>query len=76
MDVTAVKAQYGGRLVIYGGIGTQRVLSTGTPSEVRREVREKIDRLGAGGGFIASAISIQHDMPMENLDAMLDELRR
>ena len=77
MDVGWVKDTYGRQLVLYGGICTQRILPDGSPEDVRREVREKVTRLGAGGGYIASTgITIQSDVPMANLEALLVELNR
>ena len=46
MDPATLKAQFGDKLVFWGGgIDTQRVLPFGTPDEVRAQVREKVKRL-------------------------------
>ncbi|MBN1845666.1 MAG: hypothetical protein JW810_08290 [Sedimentisphaerales bacterium] len=76
MDVYEVKRRYGDRLSFYGGISIQRTLPFGTPAQVRDEVRRLLDRVGAGGGYIASP---SHDIPAdakaENVAAMIEVLR-
>lgn len=46
------KRKYGDRISFMGGVDTHRVLSRGTPQEVREEVRLRLRQLGQGGGFI------------------------
>jgi len=77
MDVAALKRDFGDRLCFWGGISTQRTLPYGTPEQVRREVREVAALLGQGGGYIlAPAQSIQDDVPLANMLAMIEEARR
>ena len=72
-DLAALKRRYDGRLVFCGAIDTQRVLPTGTPDEVRREVARVIDILGPGGGYmLASVHTIMDEVPPENILAMVD----
>jgi len=55
-------------------VSTQQTLPHGSVEDVRREVRERIDVMGAGGGYIcAPAHCIQPDTPLENVLAMYDE---
>lgn len=54
MDIAEVKRNYGAKLCLMGGIDPF-VLSQGTPEDVVREVREKIRRLGSGGGYCLGA---------------------
>jgi len=76
VDVFAIKQRYAGRLAFFGGISTQRLLPFGTPSQVREEVAELLDRLGRPGGYIAApAHAIPGDAPAENIHAMLDVLK-
>jgi len=74
MDPKLLKAEFGDRLVFWGGgADTQSVLPFGTPDEVRRQVRERISILGAGGGFVfAPTQDIQADVPPQNLVAMYE----
>ena len=59
-----------------GGVDTQKTLPFGTPEEVYREVRERIDVLGDHGGFVFnSAHCVQANTPVENLSAMFKAIR-
>ncbi len=50
------------------------MLVKGTPEEIRREVRILKEKMGKGGGYILEpGITIQADVPPENLYAMIDE---
>ena len=76
MDVEAVKREFGRDLAFYGGISTQRTLPYGTPDDVRAEVRRRIEVIGADGGYIcAPAHDVPGDVPLENLLALIEELR-
>jgi len=77
MDPRHLKAKYGDRLTFWGAaIDTQKTLPFGTPEEVRAEVRERLDILAPGGGFVFNAIhNIQPKTPIENVLAMFDALR-
>jgi len=61
----------GGRLVLHGGLDP-RVL-TGSPRDVRREVKRLATVLGEGGGYIlAPAGDILEDVPPENIQALFE----
>jgi len=72
MDATRLKAEFGKDLVFWGGgVDTQKTLPFGTPEEVYREVRERIDIFSEGGGFVFNSIhNIQSNVPVENILAM------
>ena len=54
----------------------QTTLPFGTPDDVKREVRERIDVLGRGGGYILGPSHwIQAGTPPENIIAMFDTAR-
>ncbi len=73
MDIAHIKRTYGDRLAFWGGISTQRTLPYGTPDEVRAEARATRNLLAAGGGYILSpAQSIQSDVPLANMLALLE----
>ncbi len=76
MDAATLKAKYGDKLVFWGGgVDTQKTLPFGTPDEVRREVRERINILGKDGGFVFNTIhNIQAQTPVENIVAMFEEV--
>jgi hypothetical protein len=77
MDARQLKNAYGDKLVFWGGgVDTQNTLPFGTPQEVRDQVRERIDILGAGGGFVFCSIhNVQAKTPIENLVAMFEAVR-
>ncbi|MDI7276337.1 MAG: uroporphyrinogen decarboxylase family protein, partial [Anaerolineae bacterium] len=52
MDPARLKAEYGRDLCFYGGIDVQHTLPYGSPTEVRAEVRGRIETLGRDGGYI------------------------
>lgn len=72
MDPRTLKDQFGDRFVFWGGgVDTQRTLPFGSPDEVRREVRERMEILGPGGGFVFNTIhNVQARVPTENLVAL------
>ena len=76
MDVEQLLPRYRGRLAFHGGMSTQRTLPFGTADEVRAETRRLLE-LGREGGYIfAPAHDVEGDVPLENILAFLEELRR
>ena len=77
MDPQALKAEYGDRIVFWGGgVDTQRTLPFGTPEEVRREVRDRLDILGQDGGLVFNPIhNVQANTPVKNLLAMFETVQ-
>lgn len=76
MDARTIKEKYGDKFTFWGGgVDTQKTLPFGTPEEVRREVRERIDILGKNGGYVFNTIhNIVANVPPENLIAMYEEV--
>ncbi len=73
MNPAAVKREYGDRLAFWGSVSVQRTLPLGTPAEVRAEVRNRIQVMGAGGGFILSpAHVLSPEVPWENIVAFFE----
>lgn len=73
MEPDRLKSEFGDRLSFWGGIDTMHVLNHGTPEDVRREVKYKIDTLASGGGYILNPVhNVQPDVTVENLLAMID----
>ncbi len=72
METAALKREFGRDLVFWGGgVDTQRVLGSGTPDEVRAEVRRRVGDLAPGGGFVFAAVhNVQPNVPPENVLAM------
>ncbi|HIU77577.1 MAG TPA: methyltransferase [Candidatus Pelethocola excrementipullorum] len=75
MDAATIKANYGDKFTFWGGgVDTQHTLPFGTPEEVRRQVRERIDILSKDGGYVFNTIhNIVANVPPENLIAMYEE---
>ena len=75
-DMKAVKAAYGNRLSFWGGISTQADLPDKTPERIREIVRDTLQIMRKGGGYIlAPTHAIPQDVPPENVIAMLEEFR-
>ena len=73
LDVYRVKEQLAGRAAVAGNIDCAGVLLRGTPVDVRRDVREHIERLAPGGGYVCgSSHEITPNTPVENFVAMVE----
>jgi uroporphyrinogen decarboxylase len=72
MDPRGLKEQFGRDLTFWGGgVDTQQVLGTGTPEQIRADVKRNIEALSPGGGFVFAAVhDIQANVPPENIMAM------
>ena len=73
MDPETLKREFGNDVVFWGGgVDTQETLPFGTPQDVYREVRERIDIFfGDGTGFVFNSIhNVQSNVPTENILAM------
>ncbi|MGA2975361.1 MAG: uroporphyrinogen decarboxylase family protein [Spirochaetia bacterium] len=75
MDPAELKRSYGSRLAFWGTIGIQGTLPFGSPDDVRREVKRRIDTVGAGGGLLLGpSHMIEPEVPWENLVALYDAI--
>jgi len=76
MDMKLLKQQFGRDLVFHGSIDIQHTLPHGTPKRIRGEVKDRMEVLAPGGGFIyCTAHNIQADTPTENVLALIDAYR-
>ena len=74
MDPAALKREHGQALSFWGSIDEQHTLPFGSPDDVRREARERIETVGAGGGLILGPTHhVQLDTPLENFWALVEE---
>lgn len=72
MDPRVLKSKFGDLLAFHGGISIQQTMPFGTPEAVRKEVKDRIEALAPGGGYIlCTAHNIQADTPVENALALL-----
>ncbi|MFA9405693.1 MAG: uroporphyrinogen decarboxylase family protein [Anaerolineales bacterium] len=75
-DFEGLKKRYGKKLCFCGAIDTRRLLPQGSPAQVRQEVRDVIQALAPGGGYMLAAVhTIMNDVPAENILAMVDALQ-
>jgi uroporphyrinogen decarboxylase len=74
MDPVGLKRDFGKDIVFWGGAcNPQGALAFGTPEDVANEVRENIEALAPGGGFVlANVHNIQDLVPGENIVSMFD----
>ena len=76
MDPAEVKRLYGDKLSFWGTVGTQTTMPFGTPEEVRRVVKERIETVGAGGGLcLAPTHLLEPEVPWENIVAFVEAAR-
>jgi len=78
MDPVFLKEKYGDTFVFWGGgIDSQHTLPFGSPEEVEKEVEFTIETFGRGGGFVFNNVhNIQATVPVENLLAMFETLKK
>jgi len=73
VDIFALKREFGADITFCGGISTQKTLPYGTPEDVKEEVRRVLDVMARGGGYILEpGITIQADVPPENVVALVE----
>ncbi len=77
MEPVRLKKDFGKDIVFWGGgVDTQHILPSGTPEQVKDNVKRNIEALAPGGGFVFSTIhNIQAEVPPQNIKAMLDALK-
>jgi len=77
MDPRGLKMEFGKDLCFHGGIDTQGVLPNISVEEVKTEIKEKVEILSQGGGYIVSPTHmLQMDVPLENVITMYEVLNR
>lgn len=76
MDPRHLKDTYGDKITFWGGgVDTQKVLSFGTPEDVKKQVQSECEILSKNGGFVFNTVhNIQANVPTENMVAMLDTI--
>ena len=73
MTPCVLKKEFGDRLAFHGSISIQRTMPYGTRDAIRREVKDRVEALAPGGGFIlCTAHNIQADTPVANLLTLLE----
>jgi uroporphyrinogen decarboxylase len=62
-----VRKIFSGKVAMIGGMDQFNILTTGTQSQIRQEVRRLFEGFGPDGGYILSASDHFFDTPVENL---------
>ena len=77
MEAQALKDKYGSRITFWGGgVDTQNLLPNGTPEEIRQQVRERLNILARGGGYVFNTIhNVMGNVPAENVAACFEAAR-
>lgn len=77
MDSADLKKDFGKYLTFWGGGCDPRVLTTGTPADVEKDVIKRIEDFSPDGGFVfASVHNIQANDPPENIIKMFTTANR
>jgi uroporphyrinogen decarboxylase len=76
LNLRELKQEFGDKISFHGGISIQHTMPYGTPEEIRSEVRQRVEALAWGGGYIfCTAHDIQADTPTENIEALFAAYR-
>ena len=77
MDPRGLNKDFGDKIAFHGGVCTQTTLPFGKTDDVRAAVLDRVETLGAGGGYIlASSHDISADTSVDNIIAMYDPMLR
>lgn len=73
MNPAEIKLKYGDKLAFWGTIANQTTMPFGTPDDVKREVKERIETVGRGGGLLLTPSHLlQAEVPWENVIAFFE----
>jgi uroporphyrinogen decarboxylase len=73
MDAVHVRRRFGPRLALWGTVGHQNTFQWGTPDDVRREVKRRIETLGRAGLVLCPAYDLdESDVCRRNVAAFLE----
>ena len=71
MDAVAIRRRFGGRLALWGTVGTALTWDHGTPDQLREEVRIRSETLGPSGLLLSPAYDLDFT-PYENVTAFVE----
>ncbi|WP_455383194.1 uroporphyrinogen decarboxylase family protein [Salinispira pacifica] len=72
MDLDLLKRNYTGRICFRTDLDRQKVMSFGTPADVRTHIRDVFTHLGSRKGGIIACGEIGRDTPLDNIKAMYE----
>lgn len=77
MEAKQLKKDFGKDIVFWGGgCDTQQILPNGTPEDVYRHVKEQLEIMSPGGGFVFQQVhNILPEVPLENILAMFQSVK-
>ena len=77
MDIYNLKKEFGKYVTFQGGLNTQELLPFGSPDEIKKEIVKLKREIGKNGGYILEpGITVQGDIPLENMISMIEEAKR
>ena len=74
MDAAAIRKTFGGRMAMWGTVGTAWAWDRGTPTQLREEVRGRIRSLGRAGLLLSPAYDLDF-APRDNVAAFVQAVR-
>ena len=74
LDPADVARRIGDKVAIRGGV-SHRIMTYGTPKEVREEVKRCLEIFGPGGYMLSPSAAINMDVPYANLEAFAQAAR-
>jgi uroporphyrinogen decarboxylase len=77
MEPAGLKRDFGRQLTFWGGgCDTHFVLPNGTPEQIRAHVKQELEILAPGGGFVFQQVhNVLANVPPENLLAMFEAVK-
>jgi uroporphyrinogen decarboxylase len=72
MDTERCRKEFGKDLCFWGGLGSQSTLPLGSPEDVRREARQRLESFAGGGYILAPAGAAPAETPAENIAAIVE----
>jgi uroporphyrinogen decarboxylase len=73
MDSKVLKKEFGKYITFWGGGCNTKILTFGTPVEIKEDVKRRIDIFSKGGGFVFNPIhNILANVPPENVIALFE----
>jgi 5-methyltetrahydrofolate--homocysteine methyltransferase len=77
VDYREYKKKFGNRVCLSGNIDVEYPLAHGKPDDVEKDVKEHMEILKPGGGYVASSShSIVNYIPHENYQAMINAIHK
>ena len=77
IDYRDYKKRFGNKVCLAGNIDIEYPLAHGTPEEIEKDVKEHMEALKPGGGYVAcSSHSIVNYIPHENFVAMINAIHK